>query len=199
MKKIIVLASGKGSNFEALLHYINEKSLPIQIEYVLTDKENAPVIEKAKSFGVPTKCIPFTDKESFHSKLNDFLHSKNPDLIVLAGFLRLLPNSIIEFFRNRIINIHPSLLPAFPGLKSIEKAFEYGVRYTGCTVHFVEEGVDTGAIIFQSIVEILPNTTVSELTEKIHLEEHKILPKAVEYFCLDRITVDGRKVVVREE
>jgi phosphoribosylglycinamide formyltransferase-1 len=181
-KKIVFLCSGKGSNFRAVVEHIRARKLDVEIAGLISDKADAGALELAKGFGIPTFTIPFEkyrqEKEKFH--------------------LEILPTPIINRFVNRMINIHPSLLPSFKGLKAIEQAVEYGVRYTGCTTHFVEEGMDSGAIILQSIVEILPNSTVSDLTASIHAEEHKILPLSVEYFVTDRIEVNGRKVIIRE-
>lgn len=201
-KKIVFLCSGKGSNFRAVVEHIRARKLDVEIVGLISDKADAGSLELAKGFGVPTFVIPFEkyrqEKEKFHSEMERLLAELSPDLVVTAGYMRILPASIINRFPNRMINIHPSLLPSFKGLKAIEQAFAYGVRYTGCTTHFVEEGVDSGAIILQSIVEILPNSTETDLTEKIHKEEHKILPFSVEYFLTDRLEIQGRKVTIRE-
>lgn len=199
MKRIVFLASGKGSNFEAVVDSIKRKSLDIETLGLICNKKDAKVLEKANQFGIKSILIPSDSNPEFSEQLFQTLTDLNPDLIVLAGYMKILPTEIIQAFPNKIINIHPSLLPAFPGLKSIEKAFEYGVQYTGCTVHFVDEGVDSGAIILQSVVEILPTLSISELTEIIHQEEHKILPLAVQYFCEGRISVEGRKVIIRDD
>ncbi len=201
-KKIVFLCSGKGSNFRAVVEHIGARKLGVEIAGLISDKVDAGALELAKGFGVPTFVIPFEkyrqDKEKFHLAMEKLLVELTPDLIVTAGYMRILPTAIINRFVNRMINIHPSLLPSFKGLKAIEQAIDYGVRYTGCTTHFVEEGMDSGAIILQSIVEILPNSTVSDLTARVHAEEHKILPLSVEYFLTDRIEVNGRKVIIRE-
>ncbi len=202
MKKIVFLCSGRGSNFRAVVEHIRARKFDVEIAGLISDKTDAGALELAKSFGVPTFTIPFEkyrqEKEKFHLEMEKLLVELAPHLIVTAGYMRILPTAIINRFVNRMINIHPSLLPSFKGLKAIEQAIDYGVRYTGCTTHFVEEGMDSGAIILQSIVEILPNSTVSDLTAKIHAEEHKILPLSVEYFLTDRIEVSGRKVIIRE-
>lgn len=201
-KKIVFLCSGKGSNFKAVVKHILERNLDVEIVGLISDKADAGALELAKGFGIPTFVVPFEkyrqEKEKFHSEMERLLIELSPDLVVTAGYMRILPASIINRFVNRMINIHPSLLPAFKGLRAIEQAFEYGVRYTGCTTHFVEEGMDSGAIILQSIVEILPNSTETDLTEKIHKEEHKILPLSVEYFLTDKLEIQGRRVIIRE-
>ncbi|MBP7282576.1 MAG: phosphoribosylglycinamide formyltransferase [Leptospiraceae bacterium] len=201
-KKIVFLCSGKGSNFRAVVEHIRARKLDVEIAGLISDKADAGALELAKGFGVPTFVVPFEkyrqEKEKFHLEMERILAELSPDLVVTAGYMRILPAAIINRFVNRMINIHPSLLPSFKGLRAIEQAFEYGVRYTGCTTHFVEEGMDSGAIILQSIVEILPNSTETDLTEKIHKEEHKILPLSVEYFLTDRLEIQGRRVIIRE-
>ena len=201
-KKIVFLCSGKGSNFRAVVEHIRARKLDVEIAGLISDKADAGALELAKGFGVPTFVVPFEkyrqEKEKFHLEMERLLAELSPDLVVTAGYMRILPASIINRFPNRMINIHPSLLPSFKGLRAIEQAFEYGVRYTGCTTHFVEEGMDSGAIILQSIVEILPNSTETDLTEKIHKEEHKILPLSVEYFLTDKLEIQGRRVIIRE-
>ena len=201
-KKIVFLCSGKGSNFRAVVEHIRARRLYVEIAGLISDKTDAGALELAKGFGVPTFVVPFEkyrqEKEKFHLEKERLLAELSPDLVVSAGYMRILPASIINRFPNRMINIHPSLLPSFKGLRAIEQAFEYGVRYTGCTTHFVEEGMDSGAIILQSIVEILPNSTETDLTEKIHKEEHKILPLSVEYFLTDKLEIQGRRVIIRE-
>ena len=201
-KKIVFLCSGKGSNFRAVVEHIRARKLDVEILGLISDKADAGALELAKGFGIPTFVIPYEkyrqEKEKFHLEMERLLVELSPDLIVTAGYMRILPAVITNRFVNKLINIHPSLLPAFKGLKAIEQAMEYGVRYTGCTTHFVEEGIDSGAIILQSIVEILPNITLSELTARIHKEEHKILPLSVEYFLTDRLEIKGRNVIIRE-
>jgi phosphoribosylglycinamide formyltransferase-1 len=202
LKKIVFLCSGRGSNFKAVVEYIRAKGFDVEFSGLISDKTDAGALTLAKEFRIPTFIIPFEkykqEKEKFHLEMENLLSRLSPDLVVTAGYMRILPASIISKFENRMINIHPSLLPAFKGLRAIEQAWEYGVRFTGCTTHFVEEGIDSGAIILQSIVEILPNMKESDLTAKIHAEEHKILPLSVQYFITDRLEIQGRKVKLRE-
>ncbi len=180
--RIVVLASGNGSNFEAIVKHIREQKLPIVVEALITDNPGAYAIERAKRLGIPVKVLPFKsfkNREEFNQSLLELLKSINPDLIVLAGFMKILPPKIVRAFWRKIVNIHPSLLPAFPGLNAIEKAFKYGVKVTGVTVHFVDEGVDTGPIIMQECVKIEENDTLETLEEKIHAVEHRIYIEAI--------------------
>lgn len=136
------------------------------------------------------------DKSEYHKKLLNFLIELEPDLIVTAGYMKILKNQVIQAFPNRIINIHPSLLPAFPGLNAQKQAFEYGVKIAGCTAHFVDEGVDSGPVILQGVVKIEEGMSERDLTLEILKEEHKILPLAVQYFCEDRLKIHNRKVSI---
>ncbi len=181
-KKIVILASGNGSNFEAIVNHIRKQSLQIEVESLITDNPRAFAIERAKRLGVPVKVIDyksFPSRDEFNRALFDLLKEQDPDLIVLAGFMKILPPEIVRFFWRKIVNIHPSLLPAFPGLHAIEKAFKYGVKVTGVTVHFVDEGVDTGPIILQECVKVDDSDTLETLEEKIHAVEHKIYIEAI--------------------
>ncbi len=180
--KIVVLASGNGSNFEAIVKHIKERKLPIKVMALVTDNPDAYAIRRARKLGIPVKILPFKsfkNRDEFNRRLLDTLRSLNPDLIVLAGFMKILPPQIVRTFFKKIVNIHPSLLPAFPGLHAIQKAYEYGVKVTGVTVHFVDEGVDTGPIIMQECVKIDENDTVESLEEKIHRVEHRIYIEAI--------------------
>ncbi len=196
MKKILFLASGTGSNFSASIEYIQKIKLDVEILGLICNKKEAKVLEKAKNFGIKIFLIESKENPNYDLELKNLVMKLNPDLIVLAGYMKILSGEFIFGIKNKIINIHPSLLPSFQGIKSIEKAFDYGVKFTGCTVHFVEEEIDSGAIILQSVVEILPKMNITELTEIIHQEEHKILPLAIEYFCKDRLLIEGRKVSI---
>ncbi|EMF81271.1 phosphoribosylglycinamide formyltransferase [Leptospira weilii serovar Topaz str. LT2116] len=157
-------------------------------------------MEIAQEFKLPSHVFnfaSFVDKSVYHKKLLNFLIELEPDLIVTAGYMKILKSQVIQTFPNRIINIHPSLLPAFPGLNAQKQAFEYGVKIAGCTAHFVDEGVDSGPVILQGIVKIEEGMSERDLTLKILKEEHKILPLAVQYFCEDRLTIQNRKVNIR--
>jgi phosphoribosylglycinamide formyltransferase-1 len=199
-KKILFLASGRGSNFQAVLRNLESGSIQGTPIGLISDKIDAPAIEFAQSKGIPCFPIPFSreDKEGFHLKILQKTQELGPDLILTCGYMRILQKDFIQAFPGKIINIHPSLLPAFPGIHSQKQAFDYGVQITGCTVHFVDEGVDTGPIILQEIVKIEPHMTEKDLTDAILAKEHKILSEAVSLFCEDRLLIQGRKVVIRD-
>jgi len=186
--KLIVFASGNGSNFEAIANHIKEEDLPFVIQYLLTDNPRAFAIERAKKLNIPVKILDyksFESRDAYNRAVFKFLKSQDVDLIVLAGYMRILPAFIVREYWRKIVNIHPSLLPAFPGLHAIEKAFNYGVKVTGVTVHFVDEGVDTGPIIMQECVKIEENDTLESLEEKIHKVEHRIYIQAIKKILLD--------------
>ncbi len=181
-KNIIILASGNGSNFEAIVNHIRQENLPITVEMLVTNNPEAFAIIRAERLGIPFKIIDsrkFRSRSEYNRALDEFLSLIEFDLMVLAGYMMILPAFIVRKYWRRIVNIHPSLLPAFPGLHAIEKAFEYGVKVTGVTVHFVDEGVDTGPIISQECVKIDKNDTLKTLEEKIHRVEHKIYIEAI--------------------
>lgn len=198
-KKLVFLASGRGSNLEAVLSAVKKRKIPGIPQFLFSDEPNAPAINIATKYGLPTKILEyksFSPKEDYHASLLEILDSAAPDLIVACGYMRILRSEIIRRFENRIINIHPSLLPSFPGLNAQKQAFEYGVKIAGCTAHFVDEGVDSGPIILQGSVKIDSKMTERELTLAILKEEHKILPLAVKLFCEDRLSIKNRKVSI---
>jgi phosphoribosylaminoimidazolecarboxamide formyltransferase/IMP cyclohydrolase len=178
MKRIIIFGSGSGSNFEAIAKAIKEESLPIEILYVFSENPDAYILERAKRLGIPSKVIDYKktgSRKEFNRKVFDMLKESEPfDLLVLAGYMKILPTDIVKRYYGKIINIHPALLPSFPGLHAIERAFRKGVKVTGVTVHFVDEGVDTGPIIAQVPVEIEEDDTLETLEEKIHRVEHQL-------------------------
>lgn len=183
MKRVIVFGSGFGSNFEAIIRGINEEGLPINILYVFSDNPEAYILERAKKHGIEAKVIDYNsigNRREFNDRVLDMLIESEPfDLLVLAGYMRILPPSIVRRYYGKIINIHPSLLPAFRGLHAVERAFEAGVKVTGVTVHFVDEGVDTGPIIEQIPVRIEEGETLDSLFEKIHRVEHSLYLKVI--------------------
>jgi phosphoribosylglycinamide formyltransferase-1 len=198
-KKLLFLSSSSGTNFEACVDYLKKNKIDIEILGLICDNPSAQVVERSKNLGILSFLIPFTDfasKEDFHSEILNKTLSLSPDLIIAVGYMRILKKQFVEKFKNRIINVHPSLLPAFPGLNAVEQAFTYGAKITGCTTHFIDEGVDTGPIILQSAVEILPNMNLEDVREKIKLEEHRILPLSVRYFCEDRLVIQNRKCII---
>ncbi|EOQ97208.1 phosphoribosylglycinamide formyltransferase [Leptospira wolbachii serovar Codice str. CDC] len=199
IKRVVFLASGRGSNFTASVEYIRKKKLKLDLVALVTDNPEAKALGIAKSFGIPTKVIPYAtyaQKTDYHKDLLGEVENLNPDLIVACGYMRILKSEFVRRFRNKIINVHPSLLPAFPGLDSQKQALDYGVKVAGCTVHFVEEGVDTGPIILQKAIAIAPEWTEKELSLAILTEEHKILPLAIQLFCEDKLKIKERKVEI---
>ncbi len=193
---VAVLVSGSGTNLQAL---IDSDIQSAKIAVVVCDKAGVLAIERAKNHHIPLELVlsaDFESREDFEKQLVSKLEKYDIELIVLAGFMRIFTRYFINRYKDRIINIHPSLLPSFPGMDAVRQALDYGIRYTGCTVHFVEEKVDAGPIILQSIVPIARNDTEDTLLEKIHVEEHKILPEAVRLFCEGSLVVRGRKVQI---
>lgn len=200
MLKIGVLASGRGSNFQAIIDEIESGRIPAKIEILIVDNSNAYAIERAKKHGIPYLYInpkEFQTKEAFYEKIRDELISKSVELVILAGFMRIVKKPLLDAFPNRIMNIHPALLPSFPGLHGQKQAVDYGVRISGCTVHFVDEGVDSGPIIIQAAVPVYPEDTEDSLSERILKLEHKIFPEAVRLFAEGRLKVEGRKVKIK--
>jgi phosphoribosylglycinamide formyltransferase-1 len=196
-----ILISGRGSNFEAIANSIARKKLDAEIAIVISNRANAPGIEIARERGMPLRIIPSAgmDRETYDKLLIDELQTHEVDLVCLAGFMRLLSADFVRAFPDRVLNIHPSLLPAFAGLDAQRQALEYGVRITGCTVHFVDEYLDSGPIIIQSAVPVLDSDTVESLSARILLQEHLIYSKAIGYIADGRVTIEGRRVSIREE
>ena len=199
MKKKIVsfLVSGNGSNFQAVAEKILKGHISAEPGIVISSSAGAFALERAKKLGIKSIAIEpkdFTSKDDYEAEMMKCLNLCKTDLIVAAGYMRILSPRFIQKFRNRIINIHPSLLPAFPGKNSQQQALDYGVKITGCTTHFIDEGVDTGSIIMQSSVTIDPNDNINTLSAKIIKEEHKILIKSVKLFCEERLVIESRKV-----
>jgi phosphoribosylglycinamide formyltransferase-1 len=196
-----ILISGRGSNFEAIANSIARKTLDAEIAIVISNRANAPGIEVARERGMPVRIIPSAgmDRETYDKLLIDELHTHEVDLVCLAGFMRLLSADFIRAFPGRVLNIHPSLLPAFTGLDAQRQALEHGVRITGCTVHFVDEYLDSGPIVIQAAVPVLDSDTVETLSARILLQEHLIYSKAIGYIVDGRVTIRGRRVTIREE
>lgn len=201
MLKIGVLASGRGSNFQAIIDQIEAGRIPAKIEILIVDNPEAYAIERAKKHGISYLFInpkEFKTKEAFYEKIRDELLSRGVELVVLAGFMRIVRKPLLDAFPNRIMNIHPALLPSFPGLHGQKQAVDYGVRISGCTVHFVDEGVDSGPIIIQAAVPVHPDDTEEILSERILKLEHEILPEAIRLFAEGRLEVSGRKVKIKD-
>lgn len=199
MFTIGVLASGRGSNFQAIIDSITSGFLKARIALLVTDNPKAYAIERAKNHNIEvlvTRPREFPDKDSYYLHIAKELKSRGVELVILAGFMRVVGRALIKEFPNKIMNIHPALLPSFPGLHGQKQAVDYGVKISGCTVHFVDEGVDTGPIIIQAAVPVYEDDTEARLSERILKQEHKIFPFAIKLFSEGRIAVDGRKVII---
>ena len=197
-KRIGVLLSGRGSNFEALAESVAAgRILDAEIAIVISNREGAPGVERARARGIETRVIPSKglERENYDKLVVAALREKQVDLVCLAGFMRLLSPFFVAAFRNRILNIHPSLLPAFPGLEAQRQALEYGVKWSGCTVHLVDENLDAGPIVVQSPVEVLDGDTPETLAARILKEEHRIYSEAVRIVLDGRFRIDGRRVI----
>jgi phosphoribosylglycinamide formyltransferase 1 len=201
-KRIGVLLSGRGSNFEALAESIRAGRIPgVEIALVVSNREGAPGIEKARARGIATRVIPSKglEREAYDRQVAAALQEAKVDLVCLAGYMRLLSPYFIAAFPQRILNIHPSLLPAFPGLEAQRQALEHGVKFAGCTVHFVDENLDAGPIVLQSAVAIRDDDTVESLSERILGEEHRIYTEAVRIILEGRFRIEGRRVLIAPE
>jgi phosphoribosylglycinamide formyltransferase-1 len=198
--RIGVLASGRGSNFQSIIDAINKKTLKAQIVLLVTDNPSAFAVERAKKNNI--ECLifspqDFSSRERIYAKIAQELKNREVHLVVLAGFMRIVGKPLIDAFRNRIMNIHPAILPSFSGLHGQKQAIEYGVKISGCTVHFVDEGMDTGPIIIQAAVPVSYDDSEETLAERILNMEHKIYPEAVRLFSEGRLEVDGRIVKIK--
>lgn len=202
MKRIAVLASGRGSNFQAILDVLAQGEINGECVALITDNRDAYAIERAKTAGVPAVVVNYRDyptKAAFEADLLAAMHATGADLFVCAGYMRIIGTEIIRAFAGKMINIHPALLPAFPGLHGQRQALEYGVKIAGCTVHFVDEGLDSGPIILQKAVPVLDDDDEEALDERILAQEHIAFPEAVALFCADRLVVTGRHVTILPE
>ncbi len=198
-KRIGVLLSGRGSNFEALADSIAAGRIPnAEIAIVISNREGAPGIERAKARGIPAKVIPSKglEREVYDRQVAAVLQEARVDLICLAGYMRLLSPYFVAAFPQRILNIHPSLLPSFPGLEAQRQALEYGVKFAGCTVHFVDENLDAGPILLQAVVPVEDNDTEESLSARILKEEHRIYSEAVKIVLEGNYKITGRRVVL---
>lgn len=204
MINLAILISGRGSNMEAILRSIKKKKIPATPAIVISNKPDAKGLKVAQKLGVKTAVVDSTGLKGgsweYDQKLASVLKENNVTpkngLVCLAGFMRIMSPEFIKLYNGRILNIHPAILPAFPGLHSQRQAVEYGAKYSGCTVHFVDEGVDTGPIILQAIVKVKDDDTEESLSKRILKQEHRIYPKAVKLFAQGRIKTKGRKVIL---
>lgn len=199
--RIGVLASGRGSNFQSIIDEIEAKRLNAEVVLLITDNPSAFAIERARKHGIEyLVMIPkdFSFRDDYFLKIVEELKKRQVELVVLAGFMRIVRKPLIDAFPNKIMNIHPALLPAFPGLHGQKQALEYGVKVSGCTVHFVDEGMDTGPVIVQAAVPVLQDDTEESLSERILRFEHIIYPEAIRLFSEGRIEIEGRNVRIKE-
>jgi phosphoribosylglycinamide formyltransferase-1 len=200
--RIGVLGSGQGSNFSAIADACEEGKISAEVVIVLSDSESAGILERARERAIPAQFIP---PGKFRTKLDDqaemnfvrALNEANVDLIALAGFMRVLKGEFLRAFEGRILNIHPSLLPSFPGLEAWKQALQYGVKITGCSVHFVDAGVDSGPIMAQKAVPVLEIDTAETLHERIHAAEHELYPQCIAAIARDEVKLQGRRVVFK--
>ena len=199
--KLGVLISGSGSNLQSIIDNIEKGALPAQIKIVVSNNPQAYGLTRSKRHGIPCTVLnhqDYSSREEFDRELIRILKDAGVDLIVLAGFMRILTASFLRAFDQKIINIHPALLPAFPGTHVQQKAIDYGVKFSGCTVHFVDEGVDTGPIIIQSVVPVFQDDTGETLAARILKEEHRIYPQAIQFFAEGKIAITGRRVQIKD-
>jgi phosphoribosylglycinamide formyltransferase-1 len=194
---IAVFASGRGTNFGAIIRAVKKGKIKANLSLLVCDNPDAGAIGRAKRAGIKVALVQrkdFATKKDFEAKINEHLEADKIDLIVLAGFVRLLSPEFVSRYKGRIVNIHPALLPSFKGTEGIKDAFDYGVKLTGVTVHFVDEEMDHGPIILQKEVKIEENDTLESLEAKIHKVEHQIYPEAVRLFVEGKLNLEGRKV-----
>ena len=195
-----VLVSGRGSNLQAIFDAIAAGTLPVRVGIVISDKANAYALERAKQAGVPHLVVErkaYLDKQSFERAIDAALREAAVELVVLAGFMRILGSEFVRAWSGRLMNIHPALLPSFPGLDAQAQALAYGAKISGCTVHFVDEGVDSGPVILQQAVPVLPADTEETLSERILAQEHRLYPEAIKLWAEGRLIVAGRRVSIQ--
>ena len=199
--KIGVLASGRGSNFEAIARAVASGAIPCALAVLISDRAEAPALSLARAHGIESLAIEAREhpgREAHDKAILGALEERGVGLVCLAGYLRLLSPGFVRHFAGRLLNVHPSLLPAFPGLHAQRQALEYGVRVAGATVHFVDEGTDTGPIVLQAAVAVRGDDTEASLTARILAEEHRIYPEAIHLYAEGRIRLDGRRVHIRK-
>ena len=196
-----VLVSGSGSNLQSIIDHRESGLLDVNIRVVISNNPDAYALERSKKHGIPavaTRHDDFRNREDFDRRVIEVLKDYAVELVVLAGFMRVITPAFLDAFPMKIMNIHPALLPAFPGIHAQQRAVEYGVKFSGCTVHFVDEDVDTGPIIIQSVVPVYDDDTEDSIAARILKEEHRIYPRAVQFYAEGRIEVTGRKVRIRD-
>ena len=201
MINIGVLVSGSGTNLLAIIEAVNTGKIDGLIRIVISDKYDAFALRRARFYNIKTNSINpegFDSREGYDKEIVSILKEKEIELVVLAGYMKILSPYFINAFKDKIMNIHPALLPSFPGLHVQKKAIDYGVKLSGCTVHFVDEGLDSGPIIMQKAVKVKENDTEETLAKRILKQEHKIYPRAIQLFAEERLEIIGRKVLIKE-
>jgi len=201
MVNIGVLVSGSGTNLQAIIEAIEAGKIEGKICIVISDNPNAYAIKRAKKYNIKTQYInykEFNNREEYDKKIISLLKEKDCDLVVLAGYMKILTPYFINAYKNKIMNIHPALLPSFPGLHVQKKAIDHGVKVSGCTVHFVDEELDSGPIIIQQVVEVKDDDTEESLAERILREEHRIYPRAIQLFSEGKLIIKGRRIFIKE-
>jgi phosphoribosylglycinamide formyltransferase-1 len=196
---VAVLVSGSGSNLQAIIDASERGEIPCRVGIVISNKPDAYGLVRARKHGIPTEVIShkeFPSREEFDGQLVEIIRKSGAELVCLAGFMRVLTPVFVRAFPNRILNIHPALLPSFPGTHGPGQALRHGVRFSGCTVHFLDEGVDTGPIIVQAVVPVYDDDTEDTLAARILVQEHRIYPMAIRLFFQGRLKVEGRRVRV---
>ncbi|MFD0589971.1 phosphoribosylglycinamide formyltransferase [Paenibacillus sp. GCM10027627] len=198
-QRIAVFASGQGTNFQAIVDAVREGELDVHVELLVCDKPSAPIVERAAKSGVDTFVFSpkdYPSREAYESEVKAELEKREIDLIVLAGYMRILTPVLVEPYFGKMINIHPSLLPSFPGVNAIGQALDHGVKMTGVTVHYVDGGLDSGPIIAQSAVIVRPNDDLDTLSERIQIAERELYPTVIGWIAAGRVTINGRKTSV---
>jgi phosphoribosylglycinamide formyltransferase-1 len=202
MLKLAIFGSGSGTNCQAIIDAVEAGTLDAEIKCVLSDVKDATILERGRKHNIPAiwfDCAPFKTKldGEGEQKVLQLLAEHDVNFIALAGFMRIIKNGLLKAYAGRMINIHPSLLPSFPGLDGGKQAYDYGVKFTGCTVHFVDAGVDTGAIINQKMIAIENDDTLETMMEKLHAQEHIAYPEALQGIAAGRIQLDGRRITLK--
>lgn len=201
MLKLGVLASGRGSNFQSIIDAVEEERLDVSIEVLIVDNASAFAVKRAEKHNIPHLYMnpkDFGSKDEFFAKIAEELKARGVGLVVLAGFMRIVRKPLLDAFPMKVMNIHPAILPSFPGLHGQKQAVDYGVKISGCTVHFVDEGMDTGPVIIQAAVPVMPGDNEETLSARILAFEHKIFPEAIRLFSEGRLEVDGMMVRIKK-
>jgi phosphoribosylglycinamide formyltransferase 1 len=199
--RLAVLASGYGSNLQAIINAVQSGEIEGRVVVVISDQRDAYALQRARNEGIEALFLDpssYSGRDAYDREIVTQLQKRQVELVILAGFMRLLSPHFVQEFKDRIMNIHPSLLPAFPGLDGVEQALAYSVKVSGCTVHFVDQGLDTGAIILQEAVTVYDSDTADSLHQRIHAVEHRLYPRAVQLFIQGKLKLDGRRCLVDE-